>query len=315
MAGGTLKQLASADARALGAIRAGICGFFLVSILTTSFDALGELPATLLRPTGVMQVFSWRLFDALLTPGGMMLLKGLMVAALAAAAAGLLTGFSTKTAAALILFYEGLLRSFGHFNHDEMPAVYILLVLAFTPCADAFSVDSYIRRRGGRAEGFVYGYPILLMRALVAWSYFSSALIKLRIAGGAYFAPDNLPALSILHSLDNLHDTQYRLAFLLPQYRAYLPLLVALVLLWELSFPLAIFFRRARYLILSAGVVFHLSTIFTMNLLFPFHLATYLVFFDWPKLLDFVQGRGRRTTASGEAPGGAHEGDETPTGV
>ena len=47
------------------------------------------------------------------------------------------------------------------------------------------------------------------MQLLLAWAYFSSALIKLRVAGLKYLSPDNLPALAIFHSLDNLHDTSF----------------------------------------------------------------------------------------------------------
>ena len=65
-----------------------------------------------------------------------------MVLSLLLQHAGFLTVVSTKTSLLLVLFYQGLLRSFGHFNHDEMLAVYCLVVLAFTPCGDAFSLDS-----------------------------------------------------------------------------------------------------------------------------------------------------------------------------
>jgi uncharacterized membrane protein YphA (DoxX/SURF4 family) len=271
------------DAAALGMMRAGVCGFFFLSILLTSFSELGRLPATILRPTGAMQVFSWRLYDTLLTPAGMLTFKCLLLVSLLAATVGFMSGPATKSSALLVLFYEGLLRSFGHFNHDEMPAVYILLVLAFSPCGDAFSVDS-LANGGGRARrrGFIYGYPILLMRALLAWSYFSSGLIKLRVNGLGYLSPDTLLTLAVSHSFDNLHDTHFRFAFLLPRYREYIPILVGFVLLWELSFPLAIWSRLARRLILAVGIFFHLGTLLFMNIFFPYHLAMYLVFIDWP---------------------------------
>jgi hypothetical protein len=124
------------------------------------------------------------------------------------------------------------------------------------------------------------------MQLLMAWAYFSSALIKLRVAGWRYLSPDNHPALAIFHSLDNLHDTHFRLAFWLPQVKIFLPVAVALVLLWELSFPLAIFFRRLRWWILGAGVLFHLSTLFFMNIFFPHQLALYLIFVNWDRLQD-----------------------------
>ena len=209
----------------------------------------------------------------------MVLLKTVMVLSLLLSTAGVLTVVSTKTSLLLVLFYQGLLRSFGHFNHDEMLAVYCLAVLAFTPCGDAFSLDSRMRRKDRPA--FAYAYPILLMQLLMAWSYFSSALIKLRVAGLKYLSPDNLPALAIFHSLDNLHDTPFRLAFWLPQVKTWLPFAVAIVLIWELAFPLAVFWRRVRWWILGFGIVFHLSTLFLMNIFFPHHLAMYLIFVNW----------------------------------
>jgi hypothetical protein len=284
MESGTLRRLVPTDAPALGAIRAAICTFVLLEVLLTDFVDLGRLPTTVMRPTGAMQIVPWKVYEALVTPRGMLALKFLLVLSLAASALGYFAWASTKSAALLFLFYQGLVRSFGHFNHDEMPVVYILVVLAFTPCADAFSFDALFRGAKKRAGDLIYGYPILLMRVLVAWSYFSSAVIKMRVAGFSYFNPDNLPALAISHSLDNLHATQYRLAFWLPNFRVATTVIVAIVVVWEFAFPLAIFSRRARIIILSFGVLFHLTTIFFMNLSFPYHLAAYAVFVDWPQL-------------------------------
>src|SRR5262245_5726056 len=111
--------------------------------------------------------------------------------------------------------------------------------------------------------------------------YFSSALIKLRVAGLGYLSPDTLPILAVSHSLDNLHDTQYRIAFTLASYRDYTIPLVAAVLVWELLFPLAVFWPRVRWWLIGFGVAFHVSTIVTMNLFFPSHLVMYLAFVDW----------------------------------
>ncbi len=228
-----------------------------------------------------MKFLPWSLYDQLLTPSGMAFLKTMMVMSLLLSTTGLFTSISTKTSLVLVVFYEGLLRSFGHFNHDEMLAVYCLAVLAFTPCGESFSLDHWLRRRKTTRPLWAYSYPILLMQLLMAWVYFSSALIKLRIAGMKYLSVDNLPALAIFHSLDNLHDTHFKLAFWLPQIRSYLPYAVGLVLIWELLFPLAVFWPRSRWWILGAGVVFHLTTLFVMNIFFPHQLVLYLMFVDW----------------------------------
>ena len=281
MAHGIVNRVVPASAFALGVVRAIVHGTFLVSVLFTSFSALGSLPTTILRPTGAMKLLPWSFYDQLQTPSGMLILKSAMVLSLLLGALGFLTVITTKTSFLLVLFYQGLLRSFGHFNHDEMVAVYFLLVLAFTPCGDAFSIDSRLRKTKPQRPSFAYAYPILLMQLLLAWTYFSSAFIKLRVAGLKYLSVDNLPALAIFHSLDNLHDTAFRFAFWLPQAKAYLPFVVGFVLIWELLFPLAIFWRRVRWWILGVGIIFHLSTLFLMNIFFPHHLAMYLVFVNW----------------------------------
>jgi hypothetical protein len=172
-------------------------GVFLITVLFTSFASLGQLPPTILRPVGAMKLLPWSFYDWLLTPATMTLFKWVMVLSLVLSMAGFLTSLSTKVSLVLVAFYEGLVRSFGHFNHDEMIAVYLLAVLAFTPCGDAFSLDRWSARKRERSSDFVYAYPILLMQLLLAWAYFSSALVKLRVAGLKYFAVDNLPALAI----------------------------------------------------------------------------------------------------------------------
>jgi Vitamin K-dependent gamma-carboxylase len=174
-----------------------------------------------------------------------------------------------------------------------MIAVYFLVVLAFTPCGDAFSLDSRLAKTRKTRPAFAYAYPILLMQLMMAWVYVSSALIKLRVAGFKYLSVDNLPALAIFHSLDNLHDTHFKLAFWLPQVKGYLPFAVALVLIWELLFPLAVFWRRLRWWILGVGVVFHFSTLFLMNIFFPHQLVMYLIFVDWDRRFKSRMNNGK----------------------
>ena len=288
MAQGIVNRVVPRSAFALGVVRSIVHGTFLISILFTSFSALGSLPVTILRPTGAMKFLPWSFYDAVQTPGAMVAFKVVLVLSLLLSTAGLWTVVSTKTSLLLVVFYQGLLRSFGHFNHDEMLAVYYLAVLAFTPCGDEFSIDSRIKKS---RPAFAYAYPILLMQLLMAWTYFSSALIKLRVAGWKYLSADNLPALAIFHSLDNLHDTHFKLAFWLPQVKTWLPFAVGFVLIWELLFPLAVFWRRWRWWILGFGIVFHLVTLFFMNIFFPHQLAMYLIFVDWDRWKDRIMGQ------------------------
>jgi len=286
-----MNRFTSGSALTLGVSRSVVSGTFLIATLVTSFSALGQLPVTILRPTGLMKVLPWNFYDRLLTPSGMFAFKSVLLLSLLLSTFGLLTSFSTKVSLLLVIFYEGLVRSFGHYNHDEMLAVYYLVVLAFVPCGDDFSLDHWLGRKRAGQSSFIYGYPILLMQSLMAWVYFSSALVKMRVAGLKYLSADNLPVLAIFHSLDNLHDTGFRLAFWLPQVRVVLPFVVGVVLVWELFFPVAIVWRRARWWILGFGVLFHIATLFLMNIFFPYQLAMYLIFVDWDKVGEWINRR------------------------
>ena len=286
-----MNRFTSGSALTLGVTRSVVSGTFLIATLVTSFSALGQLPVTILRPTGLMKVLPWNFYDRLLTPSGMFAFKSVLLLSLLLSTFGLLTSFSTKVSLLLVIFYEGLVRSFGHYNHDEMLAVYYLVVLAFVPCGDDFSLDHWLGRKRAGQSSFIYGYPILLMQSLMAWVYFSSALVKMRVAGLKYLSADNLPVLAIFHSLDNLHDTGFRLAFWLPQVRVVLPFVVGLVLVWELFFPVAIVWRRARWWILGFGVLFHIAPLFLMNIFFPYQLAMYLIFVDWDKVGEWINRR------------------------
>jgi len=286
-----MNRFTSGSALTLGVSRSVVSGTFLIATLVTSFSALGQLPVTILRPTGLMKVLPWNFYDRLLTPSGMFAFKSVLLLSLLLSTFGLLTSFSTKVSLLLVIFYEGLVRSFGHYNHDEMLAVYYLVVLAFVPCGDDFSLDYWLGRKRAGQSSFIYGYPILLMQSLMPWVYFSSALVKMRVAGLKYLSADNLPVLAIFHSLDNLHDTGFRLAFWLPQVRVVLPFVVGVVLVWELFFPVAIVWRRARWWILGFGVLFHIATLFLMNIFFPYQLAMYLIFVDWDKVGEWINRR------------------------
>lgn len=278
-----LDALVPTTPRSLGIVRSLVFGFLAIQAACTSFVAVGCLPVTLMHPPGLMEYFSWKLYDRVVTPSGMLGLQVLLVAALLSAALGVATPVTTKIAAALYIFWQGILRSFGHFNHDEMVAVWCLIVLALTPCGHAFSIDSRFWPRPVLPAA-AYGYPILLMRCILAWSYFTAGILKLRLGGWEYFQPDSFLTLAINNSLGNVHDTQFQLSLLLPEYRWIVtPALIGAVS-WEIAFPLAVISRRLRPWFLASGVAFHVGTLLLMNITFPVQLAMYVVFVDWERI-------------------------------
>ena len=274
-----MNALLQKNAGELGVVRLIVCSVFLAQMMTCKLSDVGYLPTTLMHPPGVMEYLSWRFYDRVVTPGGLQAVAVATSCALAAAAIGYCTKFTLPLATALVIFTQGILRSFGHYNHDEMVGIYCLIILPCSPCADGAAIDALARPK--TRASWIYGYPILLMQLVMAWSYFSAGLLKLRLGGLAYFSQDHLPVVAIQHSLDNLHDTNFKLAFLLPAVRELTPWASALAVAWEILFPAAVFFRRLTPWFLGVGVLFHLSTMALLNITFPTQCALYLIFVNW----------------------------------
>ena len=285
-----LTKLVPTSAEALGMVRAGTHGVFFFSVLSTSVGELGYLPVTILRPIGIMSVLSWKFYDRLITPGAMKTLQVVLLLSLFMSMLGYLTPYTTKISAFLVILYHGVLRSFGFFNHDEITGIYFLLILALTPCGDGFSLDA-LHRSNHKRKSSAYGYPILLMQMVLAWCYFTAGLSKLRISGLAYFGSDNLTLQAIERSLGNMHETQFKVAFWLPQFRDYLKFAMVGAIAWEILFPLAVFSRRLRWWFLGFGIVFHLVSLYVLNVFFSNLMLMYLVFVDWPAVFNWLSQR------------------------
>jgi predicted DCC family thiol-disulfide oxidoreductase YuxK len=280
MASATLRSVETNPAAELAAIRAGAHGVFLAVVLHDSFSALATLPATLMRPPGVMEYLSWRFYDRLLSPNGMLLFKLALLISLFMSTTGWWTWVTTKSSAVLVVLYEGVLRSFGGTSQNEMVAVTVLVLLAFLPCGDEFSLDALAGPPISRARS-AYRYPVALARLLVAWVYVSNGLAILRISGWRFFDADNLPAQFVAASLGNLNDTHFKLAVSLIPYRHYVGPLLMAVIAWAILFPLGYFWRPTRRWFLGMGVLVHIGVMLLWNKVYFVQMAMFLVFIDW----------------------------------
>ncbi len=280
MASTTVRSLEESPAAQLAAIRAGVHGVFLAVVWHDSFSALTAMPTTLLRPAGIMEYLSWKFYDRLLTPNGMVAFKLALLISLFMSTVGWWTWVTTKSSALLVVLYEGLLHSLGGNGQNEMAAVTVLILLAFLPCGDAFSLDALGGGPVSRPRS-AYRYPVALARVLVAWVYVSNGLLILRLGGRRFFDADNLPAQFVAASLGNLNDTRFRAAFWLIPYRHYVPPVLLAVVVWAILFPLGYFWRPTRRWFLAFGVLVHAGILLLFNKVYLVQMAMFLVFFDW----------------------------------
>jgi hypothetical protein len=264
----------------LGLVRIGFgvaAVVWTLALLPDLFRVFGEGGAA---PIYAPLDYQWTVFE--IWSGERALQVGwvlLLVAALAMTA-----GWHSRIAAMVVfvLIYSFHRRAFYIFNAGDTIIVVIALVLALSCCGAALSLDQ--RRQAGSfwSAQTLAPWPIRLLQIQLTLIYLVSVQAKLinkpwADGSAAYYA----------------WRTDGRWALLpVPEWLADNAILVNAftwgTLVIELVLAILVWNRRLRLWVLAAGVVMHLTMMFTMNVAF-FSLAMfvlYLAFVPW----ETVQG-------------------------
>jgi len=218
-------------------------------------------------------------------------LQALGIAAALAAALGLALRITLPAAFVSGLILDGMLNSAGRVMVRD---ALLMLCLAIIVAAGRAAGEVWAVHAPHR-EGFGerYGWPIRTAMVVIALAYFFAAFQKWRYSGLAWFSSDNLRW--ILYA--QAHPNGFAL------FIADRPLLAHLfaagALLLETCFPLVLFMRRLRWLLIPAVVTMHVAIRIALGLDYSAQWLTVLiVFVDWPLVLDST----RRILAPVTAP-------------
>ena len=230
---------------------------------------------------------------------------------LALACVGLLTRFSTATALALGIYLLGLRHNFGKASHDDAAPVWIMLILALSRCGDALSLDALLRRKHPATdageklplESGEYRWPIRAVWLVLAMVFFNSAVAKLRRSGLGWAFSDNLAVLMVRLNYFNKPTTDWGLH--LANIRGFGQFMGTGALIVELFFPLVLFSRIARWILVPAAFLMQLGNKFLLGVDFTVFMFAYVFFIDWAWLL--ARTRAARRSAAAEAPGATRE--------
>jgi hypothetical protein len=188
--------------------------------------------------------------------------------------------FAALTVAGFYLFAIAQLT--GHVWHDNH-LLWFCALLAVSPCADVLAVDA---RQPLEAEGRAYALPLLAVRLLLGAIYFFPGLHKLLTSGLDWALSDNLRFQLYWKWAEHGVVPSLRL----DAHPALLHAGGLFVLAFELSFPVLVLFRRTRPIAAVAGLVFHLSSYFALELLFASLWLCYVALIDWRPLVRRLLG-------------------------
>ena len=171
----------------------------------------------------------------------------------------------------ILTTYRG---SWGQLLHFENLMVLHLLIVAVSPAADAWSLDSSNRRSKCRKDEVAYGWPLGLAGMVVVLTYVISGIAKLRYGGPQWVLGDTLRN-HIAYSaarLDLLDASQSPIAeYIIDRAWIFPPMAAAAVVL-ELAAPIAFVRGRPRDIWVFAVWTMHVSIFASMLVGFPYPL-------------------------------------------
>lgn len=291
-----------ATPEALGAIRALICLSMVFWVLREDLGTTALLPESMLNPDS-LGLLVW-LYDAgpwmnamMRSPMACRVFQGVTVVLLLLGMMGRWTRWVMPLAFFCCLLMGAMLRGYTFFWHQGLVPIYVMGLLCFLPCGDAFSWDR--RRRVARGLGAVdprkptalYGWSRWLIWMLVAITYVMAGASKLRNGGVDWWDPDNMRRMLMIDALGAM-NWQFRGAFWLERAPAWAWAIMGFMgVFGELIYGLVPFWKPARWLVPLMTLGMHIGILFIQNILFLDLMMLQVIFYNWRPLADRMWAR------------------------
>jgi hypothetical protein len=256
------------------------------------FSEWGDVSKVFWHPLWIFQL----LHLPLLSPQVIGVMNDLLVAAMILSAVGLFTRPANIATFVLGFYLFGLPNNFGKVHHLETPLLWFFLIMSFSRCGDAFSIDSILRRRGNRSakQGLSgdYRWPIQLFCCALAAIYFEAGFSKLRHSGIQWVTSD-LMAFYLTRAQYHITDAEplTHWGLFIAAHPVLFHFSCGFALVLELLYPLALFDRRARMIIPVGGILMQTGIAVLMGPNFWQLIICQLLWFPLDKTYHFLIGR------------------------
>ncbi len=189
----------------------------------------------------------------------------------------------------LTTFYiNGFPNFFGKINHNHY-IIWFAAILCFSPCADAFSIDSVVRNlknQKGIRRPQDYGISVYLISILVGIIYFFPGFHKVWTSGLQWAFSDNLKNQLFVKALEFGHNSPL---YYTPFFDLLLQWTAMFTIFFELSFIFLITTPLYKTVAIITGFVFHLAVFFLMQINFVYLLLCYVIFINWDVFFKRLQ--------------------------
>jgi hypothetical protein len=284
---GTPKQLAW--------IRILVCLIAFILTIIEDFPAIARVPAEFRRHDRF-----FHLLDSL--PGYATLASNPSLLAILQWATALmlllaLLGFKTRVTLLLgslgFFLLQAILRHHTYYFHTGLLPLYLLLLLSWTPCAAAWSIDRWLNPAKCEANRQSVGFAVYACYAIIALVYLFCGLSKLRDSGLGWFSGDNIEHKLVQDALRPIFlDYKWKASLWLVQHDTP-PLVYTIIGIFgiatELGYIAVLFSRRARVVMPAMAFVVHAGILLLQHILFLDLLLLQLVFINADRLAAFAR--------------------------
>ncbi|MBF0503860.1 MAG: hypothetical protein HQL14_02040 [Candidatus Omnitrophica bacterium] len=259
-----------------------IFGIWFVYILLDPLISLAQYPKSLYFPAGFLLKFLPKnIFYIPVTYPFLLFLKISLLLSIGSVILGYRKKWTALGACFLLTVFEGIVRSFGHINHPELPLLFSVFVLTIF----FFFEDSIDTSNKDISK---YSIPLLAILFIVCLSYCFAGIHRL-IARGIEIYGTNTITFWVIEEgkrsrLLNWHMEDLMLT------NPFISLIIKvgfpLVTIFEILAPFCLVSRQFKYLWLMVMVPFHMMVWTFMGIFFWANFALYILFFDFNVFLD-----------------------------
>jgi hypothetical protein len=193
---------------------------------------------------------------------------------------------------ALGLFLIGLPHQFGKLDHNDAIVVLAMGIFALSRCSDALSLDRMLsrRRRSTLApDSGEYRWPVRAVWLIFAAIFFSAGFIKAYPNGATYVLSDTM-AIVLIRPFFGTSDldpmVSWGLHIAASPYASRLLAFTTIAL--ECAFPLVLFSRWARWVIVPCSLIGQILIRVIMGPMFMQFWICYLFFVPWDRVIGAV---------------------------
>ncbi|MFK7787304.1 MAG: hypothetical protein AB8B56_19430, partial [Crocinitomicaceae bacterium] len=197
------------------------------------------------------------------------------------------------------LFYLFIIPNlYGKVNHNHH-LIWFPAILAFSPCADRFSLDAFFCRLKNKVvhhSSAHYTLPLAFIWILIGLIYFFPGFWKLWSHGLDWSLTDNVRN-HMYYKWFQLSDwqTHWTPFFRIDQYPFFYKASGIFTIIFELSFIPLILNKSTRKVGILIGLLFHIATYAFMNIFFIVLVWSYLSFVNWNSI-SFLKERGNMSS-------------------